>query len=443
MDWCVDSRTSGAVAALEAQVCAHLGRHALTPALVELARPLVRQAIAGPPGVRWVHLDWEGTEAVLQVRPLPNGLLLGAEAAPGLSVAHEEARRLLDDHGAAAAESLSLGVTRAPEGDLDPGPADGLAADLDRPASVAGVLGAEMAVGADLAEAAARTGATLAAASELPAAPTLHEAVAAFLAVEESLGGGFHAVAVGPTRAVLGNRRCPFGDGAPPALCRMTSTLAGNLAARSGGRAEVVLDERLALGDHQCRMVIDVGEPTARPTAHRYTWPPAGAVAPPPGPPPTTDGFRVTLSLQLPRDRLSVPVTRHLVVAALEEVGVTADDVAAVQLAVTEACANVVDHSGPGDAYDVAVTIAPAHCHIRVVDIGRGFDHQSLTPPVMAGVDAEHGRGVALMHALVDQVRFESQPERGTVVHLVKRLHFDGAAPARRLLLESGEGNGG
>lgn len=37
------------------------------------------------------------------------------------------------------------------------------------------------------------------------------------------------------------------------------------------------------------------------------------------------------------------------------------------------------------------------------------------------------------MHALVDQVRLESEPERGTVVHLVKRLRFDESAAARRL----------
>jgi serine/threonine-protein kinase RsbW len=121
----------------------------------------------------------------------------------------------------------------------------------------------------------------------------------------------------------------------------------------------------------------------------------------------------------------------------MREVGVVAEDADAVELAVSEACANVVAHSGPGDAYEVAVTVGPATCHIRVVDVGRGFDHRALRGPGMAEVDAEHGRGVALMHALVDQVRFESEPERGTVVHLVKQLHFDDEVPARRLMLQA------
>jgi serine/threonine-protein kinase RsbW len=147
-------------------------------------------------------------------------------------------------------------------------------------------------------------------------------------------------------------------------------------------------------------------------------------------------GFELTLALQLPRDRLSVRVTRHLVRSALDQVGVVAEDSDAVELAVTEACANVIDHSGPGDAYDVTVTISPEECHIRVIDVGRGLDDGAMGEPRMAEGDAEHGRGVALMHALVDQVRFDSQPEQGTVVHLVKRLRFHESATARRLMRE-------
>lgn len=158
-------------------------------------------------------------------------------------------------------------------------------------------------------------------------------------------------------------------------------------------------------------------------------------VEPPPDPPPGR-GFQVHLSLQLPRDRLSVPITRHLIRAAMDEIGVVADDADAVDLALTEACANVIDHSGPGDAYDVAVSMIPSACHIRVIDVGRGFDHQALSLSRMAGDDAEHGRGLTLMRALVDQVRFDSEPERGTVVHLVKGLTFEASAAAYKLMGE-------
>ena len=136
------------------------------------------------------------------------------------------------------------------------------------------------------------------------------------------------------------------------------------------------------------------------------------------------------MSLQLPRERSSVPLTRHVIRSSMAELGVDPADAADVELVVSEACANVINHSGPGDAYEVSVAIAPVACHIRVVDIGRGFDHQTLCPPRMPENDAEHGRGIALMYALADQVSFDSEPERGTVVHLVKQLHFDSSAPA-------------
>jgi serine/threonine-protein kinase RsbW len=145
--------------------------------------------------------------------------------------------------------------------------------------------------------------------------------------------------------------------------------------------------------------------------------------------------YRVALSLRLPRDRLSVPVIRHLSHYAMQEIGVVADIIDDVDLALTEACANVLDHSGPGDSYDVTVTLSD-RCEIRVIDIGHGFDHASLSFPSarMAALDAEHGRGMAMMTALMDQVRLESEPEHGTVVHLVKDLQFVAGSPAQRLL---------
>ncbi|MDQ4133163.1 MAG: ATP-binding protein [Actinomycetota bacterium] len=147
-------------------------------------------------------------------------------------------------------------------------------------------------------------------------------------------------------------------------------------------------------------------------------------------------GFHVSISLCLPRDELSVPVVRHLVNHALEEVGVVNDDAYDVELALAEACANVLTHSGPGDAYDVSIEIGPELCEIRVIDLGHGYDFHSLSRE-MSDLHAESGRGIALMDALMDRVRFTSAPERGTIVHLIKQLRFDDSRPARRLMLDA------
>ena len=65
----------------------------------------------------------------------------------------------------------------------------------------------------------------------------------------------------------------------------------------------------------------------------------------------------ILLSLSLPRDADSVPVARHIVRRALAEVGVTDDCTHDVELALSEACSNVLLHSGPGREYDVRLEL--------------------------------------------------------------------------------------
>ena len=140
--------------------------------------------------------------------------------------------------------------------------------------------------------------------------------------------------------------------------------------------------------------------------------------------------MQITLSLTLPRDEQTIPVTRHIVHHALDEVGADQECIDDIAIAQTEACANVVHHSGPGDKYEVRVDIDHEKCVIRVIDTGRGFDWQSLNDDG-SDMSAERGRGIQLMRALVDEVRFVSRPEAGTIVHLEKALAFSNDSPMR------------
>lgn len=141
----------------------------------------------------------------------------------------------------------------------------------------------------------------------------------------------------------------------------------------------------------------------------------------------------INLTLCLPRDVLSVPVARHICGHALREVGVHETCSGDIELALTEACTNVLDHSTADDEYEVVISINDDTCVIRVRDTGRGFDYASLegSPIDLA---AESGRGIRLMNALVDRVKFSSVPEAGTIVHLEKQLRFDEDSPVRRRL---------
>jgi serine/threonine-protein kinase RsbW len=111
----------------------------------------------------------------------------------------------------------------------------------------------------------------------------------------------------------------------------------------------------------------------------------------------------------------------------MDRLGVTADCQGDVALALTEACANVVQHAGGVDDDEVLVEITADTCHIRVVDQGAGIDLTDSTRTEMI-LDDDGGRGIVLMRLLVDRIAFESRPEDGTIVHLQKRLELQEGA---------------
>ncbi|HVM03112.1 MAG TPA: ATP-binding protein [Acidimicrobiales bacterium] len=141
--------------------------------------------------------------------------------------------------------------------------------------------------------------------------------------------------------------------------------------------------------------------------------------------------MEINMALLLPRDARTVPVARHICREALRELGVEADCVADIEVALTEACTNVLEHSRAGEEYEVQVRLAERDCIIRVVDQGQGFDADAPVP--RADDSAESGRGIALMRALVDHVKFESRPQDGTVVRLQKQLLYADGAPVTTL----------
>jgi serine/threonine-protein kinase RsbW len=142
--------------------------------------------------------------------------------------------------------------------------------------------------------------------------------------------------------------------------------------------------------------------------------------------------MKVEVALCLPRDASSVQVTRRVLGAALRELGVTESCLDDIRLAVSEACSNVVEHSDDSDEYEVRVEVDDDVCEIRVLDAGRGLDAQALEVS-MPTPDAPSGRGLAIMHAVMDATTFDSQPESGSVVRLTKHLDLSPTSPMRRL----------
>lgn len=183
-------------------------------------------------------------------------------------------------------------------------------------------------------------------------------------------------------------------------------------------------------------------------------------------------GADVRFCLLFPREALSVPVMRRVLGDILGRLGVDEASISDLLLAVTEACTNVLRHSGQGRGYEIIARLAGNRCQLQVVDRGRGFDplalsirrpvvrrpvrqvqalrrrHRPLAAPATAvtirrqiarprrlirrhGLAQlpESGRGMAIMRACVDDVTLSSGPGQGTVVSLHKRIGWRADAP--------------
>ncbi|KOV63373.1 ATP-binding protein [Streptomyces sp. MMG1121] len=134
-------------------------------------------------------------------------------------------------------------------------------------------------------------------------------------------------------------------------------------------------------------------------------------------------------SLHLRREAASVPLARRLLIGTMETAGVDPDISYDLSVALTEACANAVEHGGDtardgsSQAYRVTAYLDGEKCRIEVADSGPGFVRTQDIRTARA--DAEHGRGLCLIRELADHVHIGAKPGRGgTVVSFDKILKW-------------------
>jgi serine/threonine-protein kinase RsbW len=153
--------------------------------------------------------------------------------------------------------------------------------------------------------------------------------------------------------------------------------------------------------------------------------------------------------LQLRREAASVPLARRLLRDAMDRAGVDRDVSYEMGLALSEACANAVEHGGSGavtgaadrgEAYCVTAYLDGDLCSIEVADAGPGFCGKGAVRPSARPPEAESGRGLFLIQALADRVRVSNRPGRGGAVVTFDRTltwrepHRDGDGSASSLL---------
>ena len=161
--------------------------------------------------------------------------------------------------------------------------------------------------------------------------------------------------------------------------------------------------------------------------------------------------MEIKMALYLPRDAASVPVTRRVLDRCLETLGVTPDTRADIALALSEACANVVQHAGPSQEYQVQVSARNGQCVIEVVNAGSGIGtvdggcgtgQERLGGSALAGdpvpATAEHGRGLKIINAVTDNMQLTGNERHGTTVHFEKTLEWLPEAAGQHLFNADG-----
>jgi serine/threonine-protein kinase RsbW len=131
-------------------------------------------------------------------------------------------------------------------------------------------------------------------------------------------------------------------------------------------------------------------------------------------------------SSRFPGEFDSLPAISDFAGGAAEAAGLDPDAVYEVQLAVDEACANIIEHAYGGEGNgDIECTcrIDPDKLTMVLRDSGRPFDPASVPEPDLScGIEERQARGLGLylLRKLMDEVRFEFT-ESGNVLTLVKR----------------------
>ncbi|RMF64898.1 MAG: ATP-binding protein [Calditrichaeota bacterium] len=118
-----------------------------------------------------------------------------------------------------------------------------------------------------------------------------------------------------------------------------------------------------------------------------------------------------------------------MVAKVAENIGFSNDEASKIELAVDEACTNVIKHAydNKGDKFiDVTIKIDKKKLMIIVADKGKGFNPDTVRLPDV-GESIKEGRkgglGICLMRTLMDKVVFQIKP--GIKNQVIMTKYFD------------------
>ncbi len=133
-------------------------------------------------------------------------------------------------------------------------------------------------------------------------------------------------------------------------------------------------------------------------------------------------------NLRIPSQTENLEVIRDFVSGVAQKVGFDADEIHKIELAVDEACTNVIEHAykdRKNQDIDIAVKIDYQKLTVVVTDHGDTFQPHDVKLPDMKKYLAElrvGGLGIYLMKTLMDEVNYKIEPGVKNEVHMSKYL---------------------
>lgn len=133
-------------------------------------------------------------------------------------------------------------------------------------------------------------------------------------------------------------------------------------------------------------------------------------------------------TLHVPSSTENLALIREFVTTIGKQAGLDDPEIGKLELAVDEACANVIEHAyGHDTSQEVIVraTFDAEEVRIDVEDTGRGFDPKKVPSSEVEKLVAERksgGLGMRLMRTLMDEVHYEIEPGKKNELHMVKRI---------------------
>ncbi len=131
-------------------------------------------------------------------------------------------------------------------------------------------------------------------------------------------------------------------------------------------------------------------------------------------------------SLTVASDTAHLEAIADFVTQAARKAALNEEEIYAIQMAVDEACTNIIQHAYAGEPGDIQLTcrVKPGECMVTIRDQGRPFDPESVPQPdVTCSLEerAIGGLGLFFMHKLMDKVHFSFDPQTGNQVVMTKK----------------------